>query len=139
MKQTTASQTPKNLTNPQSLNNPSTVFVNMAMDMSWRLAVVVIVPIVAGFKVDEHLSSSPLWTIVGFVLAMAGMAAVLRRMLREVASQDFSMPAASSDMKANMGMKDAKKNVDGMPVGAKTSTTMQHTPSLARTTKGRTS
>jgi F0F1-type ATP synthase assembly protein I len=87
MKQTAASQAPKDLKNPA---NPSTVFVDMAMDMSWRLAIVVIVPIVAGFKVDEHLGSSPLWTIVGFLLALAGMAGVLRRMLREAANQDFA-------------------------------------------------
>jgi F0F1-type ATP synthase assembly protein I len=78
MKQTTA---PK---------NPSAVFVNMALDMSWRLAFVVVVPVVAGFKVDQHFGTSPLATIVGFLLALAGMAAVLRRMLQEVASQDLS-------------------------------------------------
>jgi len=49
----------------------------MALDMSWRLAVVVLVPIIGGFKLDEHFKTSPLWIIVGFLLAMAGFALVI--------------------------------------------------------------
>lgn len=56
----------------------------MALDMSWRLAVVVIVPIVGGYELDQRLHSSPWLTIAGFVVAGVGMAAVLRRMLNEV-------------------------------------------------------
>ncbi len=52
--------------------------------MSWRLAVVVLVPIIGGFKLDQHLHMTPLLTITGFLLAMAGMAIVLIRMLQEV-------------------------------------------------------
>jgi F0F1-type ATP synthase assembly protein I len=90
MKQTTA---PK---------NPSAVFVDMAMGMSWRLAFVVILPIVAGFKVDAHFDTSPLGTITGFLLALVGMVLVLRRMLKEVAGQDFSTPDVHADVTASV-------------------------------------
>lgn len=62
--------------------SPSSVFITMALDMSWRLAVVVLVPIVGGFKLDEKLKTTPALTILGFVLAMAGMALVMWRTLR---------------------------------------------------------
>lgn len=49
----------------------------MALDMTWRLAIVVLVPIVGGFKLDEKFDTSPLLTIIGFVLSLAGTAFVL--------------------------------------------------------------
>ena len=64
--------------------SPSSEFLVAALSMSWQLAVVVLVPVVGGFKLDQHLSSAPLWTIVGFVLAMAGMGAVVWRQLQQL-------------------------------------------------------
>jgi hypothetical protein len=55
----------------------------MALDMSWRLAIVVILPIIAGFKLDEKLSSEPLLAIMGFIIALGGTVLVLRRTLHE--------------------------------------------------------
>lgn len=61
--------------------NPGSAFISLALDMSWRLAIVVLVPVVGGFELDKKLNTAPLLTIVGFVFAMVGMALVLRRML----------------------------------------------------------
>lgn len=61
---------------------PSRVFVSMALDMSWRLAIAVLVPIIGGFKLDEALGTTPLLTIVGFLLAMGGMALVMWQTLQ---------------------------------------------------------
>lgn len=60
------------------------MFVSSALSMSWQLAVIVLVPLIAGFKIDAHFHSSPLWTIVGFVLAIVGMVVVLKRTLDEL-------------------------------------------------------
>lgn len=49
----------------------------MALDMSWKLAIVVLVPIIGGFKLDDALDTTPLLTITGFILAMGGMALVM--------------------------------------------------------------
>ena len=52
-------------------------FVLSTANMGWRLAFTVVVPIVAGVKLDEHFKSSPSWTITGLFLAVfAGSAAV---------------------------------------------------------------
>jgi len=68
----------------EKTTSPSSVFISMALDMSWRLAVVVLVPIIGGFKLDQKLDMSPLLTITGFLLAMAGMALVLWQMLQTI-------------------------------------------------------
>jgi F0F1-type ATP synthase assembly protein I len=61
----------------------SSVFIGMVMDMSWRLAIVVLVPVIGGFKLDERLNTTPWLTISGFVLALAGMILVMRRTVKE--------------------------------------------------------
>lgn len=89
MKQTKASKTapsphdkaPAPGAEASKTDNPTSLFLTMALDMSWRLAIVVLVPIIGGFKLDEALDMSPLLTIVGFLLAMGGMALVCWRAL----------------------------------------------------------
>jgi hypothetical protein len=57
-------------------------FLIAAANMSWQLAIVVLVPVIGGNELDKHFHSLPLWTIVGFVIAMIGMAGVVWRQLQ---------------------------------------------------------
>lgn len=54
----------------------------MALDMSWRLAVVVLVPIVGGFEIDSHVGTTPLLTVIGFLVAIAGVFIVMRQTVK---------------------------------------------------------
>ena len=63
-----------------------------ATDMSWRLAIAVLVPIVGGYELDKHLRTTPALTIVGFIVAMAGLFFILKRTL-EVADAKFNTKA----------------------------------------------
>lgn len=58
------------------------LFAGMALDMSWRLAIAVLVPIIGGFELDKNFNTTPVLTIIGFVLAMAGMALVMWQTLQ---------------------------------------------------------
>lgn len=91
MKQTTA---PESTPSPSALQaqphgrgdkkvSASSRFITMALDMSWRLALVVLIPIIGGYELDQRLDMTPLLTITGFLLAMGGMALVLWRMLQQ--------------------------------------------------------
>ena len=51
----------------------------MALDMSWRLAIAVLVPIIGGFELDSHIGTTPALTVVGFIIAMIGFGLVLWR------------------------------------------------------------
>ena len=84
MKKTTAPLTTPSPANSSIGNDkvgksgsPSRVFVGMALDMSWRLAIVVLVPVIGGYQLDRTLNTSPALVIVGFVIAMAGTGLVL--------------------------------------------------------------
>ncbi len=62
--------------------DPRNQFLAAAANMSWQLALVVLVPILGGFELDKRLDTLPLLTIIGFGLAMAGMSAVVWRQMK---------------------------------------------------------
>jgi F0F1-type ATP synthase assembly protein I len=90
MKQTTAPQTPSPTKKVDQPNHRGEFFA-AAANMSWQLAIVVLVPIIGGFELDKKLGTLPALTIIGFFLAMAGMAAVVWRQM-----QLFSPPPPQS-------------------------------------------
>lgn len=59
------------------------LFIVMALNMSWQLAIVVIIPLVGGYKLDQHFDTSPIYTLIGLVIAFAGTALVLYRVFNE--------------------------------------------------------
>jgi F0F1-type ATP synthase assembly protein I len=62
-------------------DNTLMMFIGAVADMSWRMALVVLVPIIGGYELDKHLKTSPSFTILGFILAMVGTFLVLKKML----------------------------------------------------------
>lgn len=67
---------------PHSSYDAQRQFISAAMNMSWQLAIVVLVPIIGGYKLDQKLNMVPLLTIVGFILAMIGMVFVVWRQMQ---------------------------------------------------------
>ncbi len=65
------------------------MFLGLALNMSWQLAIVVIVPIVGGYSLDNHLHTSPWWTLVGCAVAVLGVVGVLVRIVKQ-ANQEVS-------------------------------------------------
>jgi F0F1-type ATP synthase assembly protein I len=65
-------------------------FLASAITMTWQLAIVIIIPIVVGFKLDKHLHSSPLWTLIGLAIAALGMGAVLWQSVRAVSPKSVA-------------------------------------------------
>ena len=69
-----------------------TQFVAATMNLGWRLAFTVVVPLVAGVKIDEHFHSAPSYTLTGIIVAAtAGCAAVwgtIKQVNSSIAEQD---------------------------------------------------
>lgn len=63
-------------------SNQRTVFVNMALTMSWQLALVVLVPIFAGAKLDKRTGSGNTYTFIGLGVALVGSIAVMWRAMQ---------------------------------------------------------
>ncbi len=62
----------------------SAIFISLALDMTWRLAFVVLIPIVGGYELDKKLNSAPGFLILGLVISTAGVILVLKRTLKVV-------------------------------------------------------
>jgi F0F1-type ATP synthase assembly protein I len=87
--------------------NPTSVFVGMAWDMSWRLAIVVLVPIVGAFELDSHFNTTPFLTVLGFLVAIAGVVFVLRQTLR--AASRIPVPGTANQSVSPSGNSTAKE------------------------------
>lgn len=70
---------------PAGSRRNGAILMVAALDMSWRLALAVLVPIIGGFELDKALGVTPAFTIIGFLVAMVGVFVILKR---TVASAD---------------------------------------------------
>lgn len=52
--------------------------------MAWQLLVVLVVPLVGGHLLDVRYHSSPLWMVVGAVVALGGTIAVVLQTVRQL-------------------------------------------------------
>lgn len=67
-------------------SNPSGIVVGLTVSMSWQLALVVLLPLVGGHFIDDRLrpNGTPIFTLTGLLLAIAGMVMVVRRTVKEL-------------------------------------------------------
>ena len=91
MKQTTAhiSVTPspspganKPSKSADKTNNSTNQFIGAALNMSWQLAIVVLVPILVGSQLDKRLDLAPTMTVLGFIVAMVGTGLIMWKQLQ---------------------------------------------------------
>jgi hypothetical protein len=73
----------KNKTGIDKTMTDNALLLNAAVQMSWRLAIVVLVPLIAGVKLDQHYKIFPYLTITGSILAIVGIYYVLSGVLKE--------------------------------------------------------
>lgn len=74
-------QTPSSSTPPDS-NVLRKQFTVMALNMSWELAIVVLVPVVGGVELDKASHASSVWLFVGLAIAVLGSIAVMWRTVK---------------------------------------------------------
>ena len=73
--------------------SPSQVFISMVLDMSWRLALVFLIPVIAGVELDKHYHpSGDIYLIIGLILGVAGAIMVIYRtykLANQLAAEDL--------------------------------------------------
>lgn len=58
------------------------LFLVMVLNMTWQLAIVVVVPLVGGHWLDERYGTGPIWFLVGCGVALLGIIGVMVRIVR---------------------------------------------------------
>jgi F0F1-type ATP synthase assembly protein I len=79
--------------------DPQKLFMSTMLGMSWQLAIIVLVPIVGGYKLDTVFKTSPLLTLIGLALAMLGMVLIVRRSVKELNKYMMTNKTKESDTK----------------------------------------
>ena len=76
------SSSTKRASNPAHVPNPKQAFAITALNMSWQLAIVVLVPVLVGVKLDKVFGTSYIFTFIGLALALAGSGLVMWRAMQ---------------------------------------------------------
>ena len=84
-------------------------FFAVTLGMGWRLAITVLVPLVAGIQLDKHFHTSPSYTLAGFMLAIAGGATVVWNSVKEVNAEQAEMEAEEAKLKSKKSRKQGPK------------------------------
>jgi F0F1-type ATP synthase assembly protein I len=71
-------------------------FYAATLNMSWQLALTVVIPVVGGIKLDDHFNTSPSLTLTGFFLAAFAACYVVWNTVKDV-----NRLQAEDDKKAN--------------------------------------
>jgi len=74
-------------------------FLAVTIGMGWRLAITVLVPLIAGIKLDQHFKTSPSYTLAGFMLAIAGGATVVWSSIKELNAEQAEEDALENKLK----------------------------------------
>lgn len=72
-------------------------FAVYALNMSWQLAVAVLVPLLGGVALDKKLDTAPIYTLVGLGVALACSAVVMWQAMR--AANRLPVPKLSEKQK----------------------------------------
>lgn len=64
------------------------IFFASLIDMSWQLALVVLIPLIGGYELGRKLNQVALLTIIGFILAMVGSFLVIKKVYKEYSYYD---------------------------------------------------
>lgn len=56
----------------------------MALDMGWKMLVVVLLPLLLGRYLDKHSANGITWTIIGLVIGLAGMIMIVVQTVRQL-------------------------------------------------------
>lgn len=80
-------------------------FFAVTIGMGWRLALTVLIPLVAGIKIDQRFDSSPSYTLAGFMLAVAGGAVVVWDSVKQVNQEQAEEEAEAQAAAKKKGKK----------------------------------
>jgi F0F1-type ATP synthase assembly protein I len=82
---TKGEQTPSSF-DPQKTNDMRRQFSIYALNMSWRLAIAVLVPVIGGAELDKKLNTSPRYVFIGLGIALVASIFVLWKTMQAVSS-----------------------------------------------------
>lgn len=60
------------------------LFLTTSLDMGWRLAVMVLLPVAIGSWADTKFKTSPLWVLVSLGVALVGSIGIIRTTIQQV-------------------------------------------------------
>jgi hypothetical protein len=73
--------------------NAGSQFIGATLNMGWRLALTVLIPLLGGIELDKHLHTSPSFTLGGMMLAAVASSAAVWATIKEVNAEQAEQAA----------------------------------------------
>ena len=88
-------------------------FIGATINLSWRLALTVLIPIIGGLSLDKRFNTSPSYTITGFMLAVVFGCMAVWATVKEVNQLQADADKASKKVNPStrLRVKENKKRV----------------------------
>jgi len=77
-------------------------FISASVGMGWRLAIAVLLPIIAGVKLDQHFHTSSAYTIVAFMVATVACVVIVKDAMRTISRQQTPPVRSKSRVKRHV-------------------------------------
>lgn len=84
-------------TNLKETMDQRSQFLVMVAHMTWQLAIVILVPVIAGAELDKALRAKDLWVFIGLGIALLGSVVVIWRTVR--AANRLPVPKLSDEQR----------------------------------------
>jgi predicted F0F1-ATPase subunit len=75
-------------------------FFGATFTLGWRLAITVLIPLIAGIKLDQHFHTSHSYTLAGFMIAAAAGASAVWATVKEVNQEQQDEAKKEEDKRA---------------------------------------
>ncbi len=77
-------------------NIQSALFISLTLDMTWRMVIVILIPLLLGYLLDKGIHTTPLFTVLGLIIALISMTLVLKRTLKIINSKNIPTNGSQS-------------------------------------------
>jgi hypothetical protein len=84
----------------------------LALEMSWKLAIAVLVPIIAGVYIDKAAETDRLFLFIGLAVAAAGSSAVMWQMMQKANSLPVPKLSAAEKRQVQQRYEEEDKEKD---------------------------
>lgn len=73
-------------TRDEKVRNAQRIFMFSLLDLTWKLLVVMVLPIVIGAFLDKKFNTGQVLTGIGFLVAIGGAAIVMRSIVKKISA-----------------------------------------------------
>ena len=83
-----------------AIDRSQRLFMSTMLNMSWQIAVIVLLFVIGGYKLDAQNNTSPRFTLIGLLIAVVGSGLIVWKAVKDLDTSLKPIKAAQAARKA---------------------------------------